>query len=236
MYIISKLFTYFILPPGIFIWSLIVSSFLVKKFKLLFFSLGILFYLLSIRPISDSLLKPLENINTTNQKADLVVVLSGDDRRLPYGILLAKQNNTPLLFTGGGIKKPTEADFAKKIINEYEKTFNFKLKTYYEDKALDTVENGKFTLNLIKKDKLSKNIYLVTSAYHMKRSIMIFKHFGFNIIPKPTDFKIKHASYTFYDYLPNMGSLENSYTAIHEYFGILSLLLRGYSLNKSLHF
>jgi len=228
MYIISKLFTYLFLPPSIFIWLLLISSFLVKKYRYLFLSGAIIFYLLSIRPISELLLTPLEKINISNKKADLVVVLSGDDERLPYGIIVAKQNNIPLLFTGGGIKKPTEADFAKIILNEYEKTFNFKLKTYFEDKATNTVENGKFTLKLIKKDKLSKNIYLVTSAYHIKRSEMIFKHFGFNVIPKPTGFLIKPTNYTFYDYLPNMGSFSNSYIAIHEYFGILSLLLRGY--------
>jgi len=232
MYIISKLFTYIFLPPAIFIWLLVIASFLVKKYKYLFFSGAILFYLLSIRPISELLLQPLENIPISNKKANLVVILSGDDIRLPYGIMLAKQNNIPLLFTGGGIKKPTEADFARNIIDQYKQIFNFKLKTYYEDKATDTVENAKFTKDLIKKENLSNKIYLVTSAYHMKRSIIIFKHFGFNIIPKPTDFLIKPTNYNFYDYLPNMGSFMNSYIAIHEYFGILSLLIRGYKIRN----
>ena len=243
MFIISKLFTYLILPPAIFIWSLIIAGFLSKKFKFYFISLGIIFYLISIAPISNLLLSPLENIPTSNQKSNLVVVLSGGSnpndilksspdafKRLTYGIILAKQNNIPLLFTGSGIKKPTEADNAKSDITLFENTFNFKLKTYYENKALDTVENAKYTLELIKKNNLPKKIYLVTSAYHMKRSIIIFKHFGFDIIPKPVGFLVNKNSYNFYDYLPNMGALNHSYKAIHEYFGILSLYLRGYKL------
>jgi len=244
MYIISKLFTYIFLPPAIFIWSLILSSIFSKKFKLLFFSLGISFYLLSITPISNILLKPLEKISKSTQKADTVIVLSGGSnpndilksspdafKRLTYGIILAKQNNLPLIFTGGGTKKPTEAYNAKKDIELFEKTFNFKLKTYYENKALDTVQNAKYTKNLIKKEHLSNKIYLVTSAYHMKRSIIIFKHFGFKIIPKPVGFLVKQRQYNFYDFLPQIGNFINSYKAIHEYFGILSLYFRGYKLS-----
>ncbi len=240
IYILSKLFTYLFLPPGIFIFILLLAGFLSKKFNLIFFIAGISLYLLSIKPITNLLLTPLENIPQSNQKANLVVVLSGGSnpndviksspdafKRLTYGIMLAKENSLPLLFTGGGIKKPTEANNAKKDIELFEKAFNFKIKTYYENKALDTVENAKYTLNLINKHHLSKNIYLVTSAYHMKRSIIIFKHFGFNVIPKPVEFFVDK-NYNFYDYLPNMGNLEKSYKAIHEYFGILSLYLRGY--------
>jgi uncharacterized SAM-binding protein YcdF (DUF218 family) len=62
----------------------------------------------------------------------------------------------------------------------------------------------------------------------MKRSLMIFKHFGFEVIPKPVGFIInKNHNYNFYDFLPQMGALNNSYKAIHEYFGILSLFIRG---------
>jgi len=240
MYLISKLFTYLCLPPGIFIIILILATIYAKKLRWLFLVSAITLYLLSTKFMANLLLSPLENIPTSNKKADLVVVLSGGSnandiiktspdafKRLTYGIILAKQKNLPLLFTGGGIKKPTEADNAKKDIELFEKTFNFKLKTYYEDKAVDTVSNARESLKLIQKKHLSKNIYLVTSAYHMKRSIIIFKHFGFIVNPKPVGFFVEPIK-TWYDYLPNMGSLEKSYKAIHEYFGILSLYLRGY--------
>ena len=243
MYLISKLFTYIFLPPSIFIWLLVLGGFLAKKFKPLFFGGAILFYLLSIKPITNLLLTPLETIDIVHKKGELVVVLSGgsnpDDilksapdafKRVTYGIVLAKTNNIPLLFTGGGIIKPTEDEMAKKDIELFQNSFNFKLKTYYENKALDTVENGKFSLKLINKENLSKNIYLVTSAYHMKRSIIIFKHFGFNVIPKPVGFFVEKRVYNFYDLLPQMGNLYKSYKAIHEYFGILSLWVRGYSI------
>jgi uncharacterized SAM-binding protein YcdF (DUF218 family) len=44
---------------------------------------------------------------------------------------------------------------------------------------------SKFTAKLFEKLHLKKEIFLVTSAYHMKRSIKLFKYFGFKLIPKP---------------------------------------------------
>ena len=58
-------------------------------------------------------------------------------------------------------KKPSEADNAKKDIEVFEKTFNFRLKTYYENKALDTVKNAKFTKELIKKENLSSHLQII---------------------------------------------------------------------------
>ena len=138
MYLISKLFTYIFLPPSIFIWLLVLGGFLAKKFKPLFFGGAILFYLLSIKPITNLLLTPLETIDIAHKKGELVVVLSGgsnpDDilksapdafKRVTYGIVLAKTNNIPLLFTGGGIIKPTEDEMAKKDIELFQNSFNF---------------------------------------------------------------------------------------------------------------
>lgn len=233
MYLLSKLFTYLFLPPGIFIIALFVASWYVRKFKWLFFSLGVIFYLLSIKPIANLLLTPLESFKSNNIKADSVVVLAGGSnyngiikaypdafKREFYAFYLAKNKNLPLVFTGGGKGKQSEADSAKGDFKLLEKLSNSKLPIYYEDKSLNTKQNAQFTAKLFKKLKLPKNIYLVTSAYHMKRAIIYFKKVGFKISPKPIGFKVED-SYNFYAYLPNMINFENSYKAIHEYIGIL---------------
>jgi uncharacterized SAM-binding protein YcdF (DUF218 family) len=61
----------------------------------------------------------------------------------------------------------------------------------------------------------------------MKRSLKLYKHFGFDVIPAATDFKVSNKPKTNWSYLPNIGAFNNSYTALHEYFGILSLYVRG---------
>jgi len=239
IYIISKLFTYLFLPPGIFIIILILAGIFAKKFKWLFFTSALILYLLSNKLISNLLIYPLEHITyKDNISPKAVVVLGGGTnpkdilkaypdafKREIYGLLLAKKYNLPFIFTGGGIKV-NEAKNIKKDINLITSICNCKIKTFYENKSLDTFQNAKFTAKLFKKLHLKKEIYLVTSAYHMKRSIALFKHFKFKLIPKPVGF-FYNPNYTFWDIFPHEGAFHVSYKAIHEYFGLLSLIIRG---------
>jgi uncharacterized SAM-binding protein YcdF (DUF218 family) len=241
IYVISKLFTYLILPPGIFIILLILAAF--KKIKSLFLISGLLFYFISTDYGANFLTKPLEKYHTPkNINCNSIVVLSGGSnkndtikttpdafKRLVYGLEIASTHHLPLIFTGGGFDDYTEADGAKEDIKNLKKVFHFNIKVYYENKAKDTVENAKFTKKLIQKNRLSNNICLVTSAYHMKRSEIIFKHFGFNVTPMATGFNVKENQH--FSLFPKEGNFHKSYQAIHEYFGILSLFLRGYKIN-----
>ncbi|WP_456470693.1 YdcF family protein [Caminibacter sp.] len=240
MFIVSKLFTYLCLPPGIFVIILFLAGFYAKKAKIIFFSAAVLLWAISTKFVSNLLLYPLEhNFKADNITPSSVVVLGGGTnsndvlkanpdafKREVYGLLIAKENNLPFVFTGGGIKKIKEAENIKKDIELITKTCDCKIKTYYEGKSLDTYENAKFTAALFKKLTIPKKIYLVTSAYHMKRSVKLFKNFGFKIIPKPVGF-FYNPAYTVWDIFPNAGSFFRSYKAIHEYFGLLSLKLRG---------
>lgn len=99
---------------------------------------------------------------------------------------------------------------------------------HVEDKSLDTYQNAEFSKVAFEKAGLKEpTIYLVTSAYHMKRSIRLYEHFGFKVIPAATNFKINHRAKDMWDYLPNAHSLYKSYIALHEYVGLLSLKVRG---------
>ncbi len=233
MYLLSKLFTYLFLPPGIFIIALIFAGIWSKRFKWFFITLGVIFYLLSIKPVANLLLEPLESITYADTNASSVLVLGGGAnssailkaypgafKREFYGFYLAKEKGLPLVFSGGGTKRIKEANSAKSDFALMQKLSNSKLKIYYEDKSLNTKQNAQYSAKLFTKLKLTKNIYLVTSAYHMRRAIIYFKKAGFIISPKAVDYRVDK-EYNFYDYLPNMNSLKNSYLAIHEYIGIL---------------
>jgi uncharacterized SAM-binding protein YcdF (DUF218 family) len=242
IYILSKLFTYLFLPPGIFIILLILAAF--KRLKVLFFVAGLIFYFISTDYGANFLNKPLEE-NYKKQKeinCDSVVVLSGGSnkndtintyadafKRLVYALEIASTNNLPLIFTGGNPEDYSESNNAKKDIENLKKAFKFSIKVYYEKTAKNTVENAKFTKELIEKHNLSNKICLVTSAYHMKRSEIIFKNFEFEITPMATGFNVKEIKD--FSLLPKEGNFHNSYQAIHEYFGILSLLVRGYKID-----
>ena len=228
IYLLSKLFTYTLLPPALFIWGLLLAP----KFRRIAILLALLLYALSTQIGSRLLLLPLENAKLPSlaKEPKIVVVLGGGyDRgvlatsagateRILRGLLLAKEKRLGLLYTG------YEAKYAKKAIERIQKGFGLHILVSYESKSLDTYQNAKYSAKMIQ----ARQIYLVTSAYHMPRAYRLFRHFGFLPTPIKTDYRTKPAL-EMWALFPKMEYLQNSYVAIHEYVGLLSLWLRGIS-------
>jgi len=234
VYAASKLFTYIFLPPGIFIITFFIAFLLLKRYRVLFLFVAILLYLLSITPIKDFLVKPLENLNIDNSTASAVVVLGGGAEargvfrlnpesfeRLVFGLMLAEEYHVPLVFSGGGYKF-NESGAASHDLHELCFQFDCNVEVYFDNRSLNTYQNARFTDELFRNFNLKKDIFLVTSAYHMRRAEILFRHFGFFVHPKPVGF-LYEGKYNLFDYFPKMENLYQSYKAIHEYFGILSL-------------
>jgi len=258
VYILSKIFTYSVLPPGMFIVLLLLASFYVKKFRLFFLCGTLFFYALSNAYVADALLAPLEKPYNTplhvNNQANAVVVLGGGNikgsanlplsdeayKRAMWGVMIAKSHNLPVLFSGAGIEQGYSESEAFLDSTEALRTFlNLEMPTnlplhvkmfsiHVEDKSLDTFENAKLSKVLFLDAGIeTPTIYLVTSAYHMRRSIKLYEHFGFKVIPTATAFKISSRAKNGWDYLPSIWAFSKSYIALHEYAGLLSLKLRG---------
>ena len=225
IYLLSKLFTYTLLPPALFIWGLLLAP----KFRRTAIFLALLLYALSTQ-IGSRLLLPLENAKLPSlaKEPKIVVVLGGGyDRgvlatsagateRILRGLLLAKEKHLSLLYSG------YEAKYAKKTIERIQKGFGLQFPVSYESRSLDTYQNAKYSAQMLQ----ARQIYLITSAYHMPRAYRLFRHFGFLPTPIKTDYLTK-PSLEAWALFPKMEYLQNSYVAIHEYVGLLSLWLRG---------
>jgi len=73
-----------------------------------------------------------------------------------------------------------------------------------------------------------QNLILVTSAIHMPRSIMIFRSKGFNPVPAPANFIIKHGSRKDpWRWLPSAGYIGMTEAAVHEWVGIVLVKITG---------
>lgn len=78
-----------------------------------------------------------------------------------------------------------------------------------ESNSKNTIENARFSDKVLKQSHLTGPYLLVTSAFHMRRSIMIFKKAGLNVIPYSSNF-ITGSKITFDDYfIPNSSALSN---------------------------
>ncbi|MDD2353401.1 MAG: YdcF family protein, partial [Atribacterota bacterium] len=93
-------------------------------------------------------------------------------------------------------------------------------KIFTEELARTTHENAIFTIEEIKKQGY-KEIILVTSALHMRRSVQSFEDDQLTIIPAPVNYLFENKNPGILSILPNRESWEHNLRALHEWIGLL---------------
>ena len=244
LFFVKKFLQAFFLPPALiyllFFLSLILI-FLKKKLgkRLLVFTL-VLFYLLSIMPVSNLLLRTLENkyppllippkdikyvvvlgggaINQNTQLPSTSRLGSSSTARLLEGIRLFNHLDDATLITSGGTSKAIPIEgwtcFQMKelaVLLGVEKENILPLCD-----TRDTYEEAKN----IQEALGDKSFLLVTSALHMPRAMFFLKKIGLNPIPAPADFKGQSKyNYNYSPLVPSAGHFSHSSSAIKEYIG-----------------
>ena len=94
-----------------------------------------------------------------------------------------------------------------------------------ESNARNTYENAVYSKQIV--DSLDiKNAVLITSAFHMYRSLACFEKQQLTVMPFPTDFR--SASTGMRSWVPTLEALGQWQTIFHEGFGLLYYWVRGY--------
>lgn len=100
---------------------------------------------------------------------------------------------------------------------------------YTERESRNTYENGVNALKML--DGLfpgeMHHVILVTSVLHMKRSKLIFEKLGAVVTPCAADYETGGLKLNITSFLPSMGAFMTSYSAIHEWLGIIAYRLCG---------
>ena len=249
----SKILTVFLfpLPLGITLGIYLVL-FKIKGAKnkfLAFLPIGLIWLAASF-PVCESLVSslekhypplPIENV----EQADTIVVLggmintvsrfsnrvelTGSADRLTDAILLWKAGKAKyILFTGGsGIlfeQEAKEATFAKQFLVSLGIPES---QILLESESRNTFENGIYTKKILEEKKLNR-IILVTSAFHMKRSVGIFQKLGMNVIPFPTDYRSLRTGFNWETFVPSTGALDTTTISLKEWIGIFVYEWKGY--------
>ncbi|MFH1377067.1 MAG: YdcF family protein [Candidatus Woesearchaeota archaeon] len=116
-------------------------------------------------------------------KADVIIILScGFNKndidketksRVKKAVKLYKKRVSNKILMSGGIFNGKSISY---LMKKYAVGLGVKSKDLFiEEKSKDTIGNAVFSKSIIKKNKW-KNIIIVTSDYHLKRSLYIFKH------------------------------------------------------------
>jgi uncharacterized SAM-binding protein YcdF (DUF218 family) len=167
-----------------------------------------------------------------------MVDLTEASDRLLYAAQLYRQEKAPVIIVSGGRigwgdkVRPESADMA--LLLEF---FGVPRSAIIEEsESLNTYQNAVNVKKVLKKEKF-EDILLITSAMHMARSYLIFKHQNINFVPAPTDFlttenlnlKTDFNLRVFLLYLiPSIDRMANTTQALREYIGIVVYWLRGW--------
>ena len=118
-----------------------------------------------------------------------VVFTRAADRVVEAAALARHYPKARIIFSGGSANLtdgPREADYAAAI---FERLGVAKDRLIMERRSRNTMENAEFSKELAA-PKNGERWLLVTSAFHMPRSIGIFRKVGFAVEPYPVDWRI----------------------------------------------
>jgi len=250
-FIITKILLLLLLPPTSILALMFLGSLLLRSHRLLgrllITAAFLLLYGLSISPVSDALIAPLEAdyrpLDVKSVKADVIVVLGGGAvdlsalglesrpsadslQRTVAAVKLYRSLHIPIVITGGvgDPARPQLSDAAPMA------RMALDLDVPKKDIAIDNASfNTLASARNMKAAFAGKRMVLVTSAYHLKRSVALFQKQGLDVIPQPAGFLSGQRDRSYYAAIPRLEYLNISSAALSE-----RLSLTWYRLRKDL--
>ena len=158
---------------------------------------------------------------------DTAVIRSAPDRMIAAAALARHYPKVRIVFSGGSANlianDAREADFATDI---FEGLGVNKSRLTLERRSRNTYENAEFS-KAIAAPKAGERWLLVTSAFHMPRSIGLFRKVGFAVQPYPVDWRVGgRADLLSFTSFAGDG-LARTDTGLREWLGLIAYRLTG---------
>ncbi len=240
-------------PIILFVLLLLASLLCRTRTTLLVWCLTCFGYLLVVgfSPLPEYLLRNLESKYVPNflelPYKEYAVVLGGDNirfatnrnqyqynesfDRVGEALRLFKSHKVNKIIVTGG-----DAFANSRLVNEAQSSFDWLVamgvppeNIILEPNAKSTRENAFYVKSIL--ESLSvKDFYLITSAWHMPRSMSVFEKLGFYPTPYPVDFKVYGTVRNWRAEASKLGSQNLSLlkVAMHEYLGLVYYFVLGY--------
>lgn len=254
-FVLSKILWLIILPFNIICLVFLLGFLLLFKKpragRVLICSGLILIFVLGVDFIPDSMMGLLENRISAGRipdRVDGIIVLVGmvdmessrdglveltaqADRIITAIILARKYTGAKLIITGSSGHLQEKEEF---IEADYLKKLSLSLgidedRLIIERNSRNTHEHA-VAMSKLLSDK--GQWVLITSAFHMPRSLGCFRKEGLNVIPYPVDYKTKvnnPTNISLFTLVPKIGNIGRFSVAIHEWLGLIVYRLRGYT-------
>ena len=241
MFLIKKIMSGFFMPLSILLVLFLMGLIMLrtnrtrpaakKVLVFTFFLLVLLGYgVVSYWPLQklEGLYPPFDIKSVRPNSIRWVVVLAGSPDetivRLTEGIRIYRSlPGTKLIMSGGKVvdaaPEPSSSRMARIAtglgVNAHD--------IVQENISRDTKDEARIVRSMIHETPF----VLVTSAYHMPRSIKAFKLAGVAVTPVPAQFSTGGSGGNWVHYLPSSSALHSSSRALHEYLGMLWYRLKG---------
>jgi uncharacterized SAM-binding protein YcdF (DUF218 family) len=253
-FVISKTVGYMLLPSNFLIGlGLFGAILLLTRFdrlgRRLMATALILLAICAFSPLANFLLYPLEQRfpkwDSSRGEPDGIIVLGGPldadlsaahgvpvisgaaDRIIGAATLAHRYPNARLVYTGGSPNllhnDAKEADYATALLQGLGIP---KSRLTMERQSRNTKENAEFTKEIVK-PKPGERWLLVTSAYHMPRSIGLFRKAGFPVEAYPVDWKVGTQEDLFKYYVVANDGLQLVDIGVREWLGLIAYRLAG---------
>lgn len=235
----------FAVPPGVFVLAAAVLGigFLRRRRRacgFVFLLFGALLWAASLPMSAERLFRWLESPyeRLSEPKGDVIVLLGGGVHdgapdltgkgapsaemlsRVVTAVRLRKRMSVPILVSGGNAfrGKASEAPVVKRFLVDLGVPED---RILLEGESRDTRENARLSAAILRRAGYA-NPVLVTSAYHMRRSVLLFRRAGVEVTPAPSGFTtwtgMKHGPE---DFLPSAPAIYGFGTAMRECLGLL---------------
>jgi len=243
MFIAKKIIAAFLLPPGIFIVLLLWLGWrLIRKKRrgtgLVLWLLALALWASAINPVASRLQGSLERGFAVPQtlRGDVIVLLGGGLHdgvtdltgqgapsnemlaRIVTAVRVQRQLRVPVIVSGGVVYpgRSAEAPIVRRFLTDLGVPAD---QIILEDRSRDTEDNGRFTAEILRQRGYQEPL-LLTSAYHLRRSVAMFRRVGVTVTPLPTNFYQGRVKAIWADWLPEAGAMAGSARALREYLGL----------------
>ena len=179
-------------------------------------------------PIVEQLPKKVDGIialgGVVNQfvtKARGQVAVGGAVERLTeFADLVKRYPNAKAVYTTGSGHLTRQDIKEADVVGPFLKKLGLEpSKIIFENQSRNTFENAMFSKKLVK-PKPDETWVLITSAFHMPRSVGVFRKAGWSVIPYPVDFYLSGEAPDILSFYAGHG-LGRFSSALHEWIGLL---------------
>jgi uncharacterized SAM-binding protein YcdF (DUF218 family) len=255
-FVLSKVLGFFAIPSNLVMalglaGVLLLATRFVRAGRRLIVASIIVLAILGYSPVGNLLIIPLEQRfppwDAARGAPDGIVVLGGAispdvstarndvalneaaERMTTMVELARRYPNARILFSGGSpalfFSEVPEAEFAVRLLQSLGIPRD---RVLVEEQSRNTVENAVFS-RLIAQPKPGERWLLVTSAYHMPRSMGVFRAAGFAVEPYPIDWRTRGLADAMRPFPTLAEGLRRTDTAVREWVGLVAYWLTGRS-------